>query len=158
MHGFAPSNLLEIWEAGEDQHPVDRALTLLQAGQPGRTRADLAELTVTERDALLLRLRAAPPLRGGRARSGVRLGRGRRARPHAAPAAELPRPGTGMTDFLSRLAERTLGLAPVVQPLVRPLSAPVLEPPPGPVAAVEVPELAAAPLAPARKPNPLARS
>jgi len=63
-----------------------------------------------------------------------------------------------MTDFLSRLAERTLGLAPVVQPLVRPLSAPVFEPPPGPVAAVEVPELAAAPLAPARKPNPLARS
>ena len=58
MHGFAPSTLLEIWEAGEDQHPVDRALTLLQVGQPGRTRADLAELTVAERDALLLRLRA----------------------------------------------------------------------------------------------------
>jgi hypothetical protein len=58
MRGFAPSTLLELWEAGEDQHPVDRALTLLQAGDPGSTRAELAELTVAERDALLLRLRA----------------------------------------------------------------------------------------------------
>jgi|GraSoiStandDraft_46_1057282.scaffolds.fasta_scaffold131386_2 hypothetical protein len=58
MHGFAPSTLLEIWEAGEDQHPVDRALTLLQAGEPASTRAELAGLTVAERDRRLLRLRA----------------------------------------------------------------------------------------------------
>jgi hypothetical protein len=50
---------LHAWERGAGQHPLDRALTLLQAAEPGATRGELAALPVGERDARLLRLRAA---------------------------------------------------------------------------------------------------
>jgi hypothetical protein len=51
--------VLAAWEAGAGQHPLDRALTLLQAADPAATRDALASLSVAERDARLLRLRAA---------------------------------------------------------------------------------------------------
>ena len=49
--------LLEVWEVGEGQHPLDRALTLLSAACPDLTWDELAELSVGQRDALLLTLR-----------------------------------------------------------------------------------------------------
>jgi hypothetical protein len=50
-------DLLEVWEAGEGQHPVDRALTLLAAAYPESTRDELAALSIGQRDARLLTLR-----------------------------------------------------------------------------------------------------
>ncbi len=57
MHPLSARELLEVWEVGETQHPVDRALTLLAAAHPDRSRGDLAELSLGERDARLLALR-----------------------------------------------------------------------------------------------------
>lgn len=48
------ARLLAAWEDGLDQHPLDRALTLLLADRPQATRAELAQLAVGERDARLL--------------------------------------------------------------------------------------------------------
>jgi hypothetical protein len=56
--------VLDVWEAGRGQHPLDRALTVLAAAHPGTPRAALAALSVAERDARLLELRSA--LRGPR--------------------------------------------------------------------------------------------
>jgi hypothetical protein len=50
-------DVLWIWEHGEGQHPVDRALTILAAGCPELSRDELAALPVGERDTLLLALR-----------------------------------------------------------------------------------------------------
>lgn len=49
--------LLEVWEVGEGQHPLDRALTLLSAACPELTWDELAELSVGQRDTLLFTLR-----------------------------------------------------------------------------------------------------
>ncbi|MFQ5603177.1 MAG: phage baseplate protein [bacterium] len=49
--------LLQIWEAGQSQHPVDRALTVLQAAYPESTRAALAKWSKGQRDARLLQIR-----------------------------------------------------------------------------------------------------
>lgn len=54
MHAYADAQLLEIWEQGLVQHPVDRALSLLLAAGAGDSRASLAALTIGQRDALLL--------------------------------------------------------------------------------------------------------
>lgn len=51
------SDILAAWEAAESQHPIDRALTLLQYAAPGTTRAALAVLSIGERDRRLLALR-----------------------------------------------------------------------------------------------------
>lgn len=59
MRPLSAGATLCAWEAGAGQHPLDRALTLLQAAEPGATRGELAALPVGERDARLLRLRAA---------------------------------------------------------------------------------------------------
>jgi hypothetical protein len=58
MRPLSAEGILRVWETGRDQHPVDRALTLLLAAQPGESRAALAALSVAERDARLLALRA----------------------------------------------------------------------------------------------------
>jgi uncharacterized protein (UPF0212 family) len=55
---LSAAELLGAWEAGEDQHPLDRALTLLGAADPAASRGELARLPLGERDARLLRLRA----------------------------------------------------------------------------------------------------
>jgi hypothetical protein len=57
--GLSAAEVLRAWEAGLDQHPLDRALTLLAAAEPRAGRAELASLSVAERDRRLLRLRAA---------------------------------------------------------------------------------------------------
>jgi len=58
MERLAPGMLLTVWEAGRQQHELDRALTLLAAASPGITRAELASLSIGERDARLLQLRS----------------------------------------------------------------------------------------------------
>jgi hypothetical protein len=54
---LSTQDLLEVWEAGEDRHPLDRALILLSAARPELTWNELAELSVGQRDARLLALR-----------------------------------------------------------------------------------------------------
>ena len=54
---FSPEKILDLWEAGRQQHELDRALTLLSAASPELSRDQLADLTIGERDARLLRLR-----------------------------------------------------------------------------------------------------
>ena len=57
----APSavELINAWERGVTQHPVDRALTLLSAACPELTFAELASMSIGGRDAQLLALREA---------------------------------------------------------------------------------------------------
>lgn len=57
MRPLSADLILRIWEMGQRLHPVDRALTLLTFSCPGQTVADLASLTVGQRDAALLILR-----------------------------------------------------------------------------------------------------
>lgn len=59
MKRLSAGEVLDTWEAGREQHPVDRALTLLAAALPDTPRAALAALSVAERDARLLELRHA---------------------------------------------------------------------------------------------------
>ena len=49
--------LLTIWECGQNQHPVDQALTILQFAFPDMARDEYAELSIGHRDYLLLDLR-----------------------------------------------------------------------------------------------------
>ena len=56
---LSPQTILDVWEAGRQQHELDRALTLLAAAHPELSREQLADLTIGERDAQLLRLRIA---------------------------------------------------------------------------------------------------
>lgn len=57
MRPLSANDLLRVWEVGEDQHPLDRALTLLAFAWPERTWDELAELSIGQRDARLLTLR-----------------------------------------------------------------------------------------------------
>jgi predicted RNA-binding Zn-ribbon protein involved in translation (DUF1610 family) len=57
MQPLSAGKILDVWEAGRQQHELDRALTLLAAALPGRSREELADLTLGERDARLLQLR-----------------------------------------------------------------------------------------------------
>jgi len=50
-------DLLKVWETGQDRHPLDRALILLDAAYPEPTWDELAALSVGERDARLFALR-----------------------------------------------------------------------------------------------------
>ncbi|MCP4692602.1 MAG: phage baseplate protein, partial [Desulfobacterales bacterium] len=59
MRSLSARDLLYVWEAGEDRRPLDRALMLLAALLPGRTREQLARLSIGRRDALLLNFRKA---------------------------------------------------------------------------------------------------
>src|SRR5208337_2988686 len=52
MRSLSASDLLDVWERGLGQHPVDRALTLLAACD-GEGRQDLAALSIGQRDARL---------------------------------------------------------------------------------------------------------
>jgi hypothetical protein len=54
---LSATDMLTIWEVAREQHPLDRALTVLAAALPSRTRSDLAVLGIGERDRLLLDLR-----------------------------------------------------------------------------------------------------
>ncbi|MBN1204046.1 MAG: hypothetical protein JXB05_03870 [Myxococcaceae bacterium] len=57
MRPLSASDIIRLWDAGQSQHPLDRALGLLGAGWPELTRGELAAMDVGERDARLLRLR-----------------------------------------------------------------------------------------------------
>lgn len=54
MRTLSASELLDVWERGERQHPLDRALTLLEATCPDKERSNLMHLSIGQRDALLL--------------------------------------------------------------------------------------------------------
>ncbi len=53
MGVLAIRNILAIWEAAVELHPIDRALTILAAAFPHKTLSDLAALSIGRRDALL---------------------------------------------------------------------------------------------------------
>jgi len=57
MRPLSPEKILAVWEAGRQQHELDRALTLLTAASSGLSRDELADLAIGARDARLLRLR-----------------------------------------------------------------------------------------------------
>jgi hypothetical protein len=52
--GLSAEWLLRLWEVGAPQHPLDRALTILIAAEPDRSRGDLAHLPSGRRDQQLL--------------------------------------------------------------------------------------------------------
>jgi|SRR6185437_14197210 len=57
MRALSASELLEVWEHGLDQGPVERALALWGAASPETRREALAALSIGRRDAALLTLR-----------------------------------------------------------------------------------------------------
>ena len=57
MHSLTASRLLQVWEQGMNQQPVQQALLLLAAARPDLSLAALAELSIGQRDAHLLALR-----------------------------------------------------------------------------------------------------
>ena len=57
MHTLSATELLDTWERGERQHPLDRALTLLAVTCPEKKLPELTHLSIGQRDALLLVLR-----------------------------------------------------------------------------------------------------
>jgi len=58
LQRLSAEKILALWETGRPQHALDRALTILAAATPGARRAALADLSIGERDARLLQLRA----------------------------------------------------------------------------------------------------
>lgn len=59
VDGLSAAQILDVWEVGARQHPLERALTVLAAAHHDADRAALAGLTIGQRDGLLLDLRAA---------------------------------------------------------------------------------------------------
>jgi len=57
MQSLSAAQLVGVWERGFGQSSVDRGLTMLADAHPEMTRAELAALSVGERDARLLALR-----------------------------------------------------------------------------------------------------
>jgi hypothetical protein len=57
MYALSASALLEAWERGLGQQPIERALTLLAAASPDTPTDALARLSIGQRDAHLLSLR-----------------------------------------------------------------------------------------------------
>lgn len=57
MHPLSDHDILRVWETGQAQHPIDRALTLLMLGLRDRTFDAVVHLSIGQRDAYLLTLR-----------------------------------------------------------------------------------------------------
>ncbi|MDJ0734416.1 MAG: phage baseplate protein [Nostocaceae cyanobacterium] len=57
MRSLSAHHILRIWEIGQSQHPLDRALTVLAFGCPEMSPSQLASLSIGQRDAYLLTLR-----------------------------------------------------------------------------------------------------
>jgi hypothetical protein len=57
MRTLSASELLDVWEKGQSQHPLDRAITLLEKVCPEKSREELIRLNLGQRDALLFNLR-----------------------------------------------------------------------------------------------------
>lgn len=57
MRALAAHDILQLWETAQHQHPVDQALALLTAAEPGCSRDELAALPLGVRNQRLLALR-----------------------------------------------------------------------------------------------------
>lgn len=57
MKSLSAGDMLQVWEQGQGQRPLDRALTLLAAACPEQSREELASLSIGARDMLLLEIR-----------------------------------------------------------------------------------------------------
>jgi hypothetical protein len=57
MHAMSAQQIVQVWEQAHFQHDIDRALTILTVACPDQSRAELAALTVGQRDSQLLNLR-----------------------------------------------------------------------------------------------------
>lgn len=57
MHPLSAQDILHVWEAGQQQHPLDRALTMLLAARPDLRREEVAACSLGQRDRELLDLR-----------------------------------------------------------------------------------------------------
>lgn len=57
MRPLLAPEILRVWEEGERQLPLDRALTMLSAGCPEQTREELALMSIAARDAAIWQLR-----------------------------------------------------------------------------------------------------
>ena len=57
MRPLSGSQIIRIWEIGQHQHPLDRALTMLRFACPEKSAAEIASLCIGQRDAYLLTLR-----------------------------------------------------------------------------------------------------
>ncbi len=57
MRPMSAQDILNIWERGQNQHHLDKALTLLSPSFPDSTKDELATLTIGQRDACLLSAR-----------------------------------------------------------------------------------------------------
>ena len=54
MPALSDQEVIQVWETGLNQHPVDRALTVLAAAFPEATRDELAAMSVGRRDGRLM--------------------------------------------------------------------------------------------------------
>ena len=54
MRGLSAADVLRVWERGAGQHPIDRALTILAAGDPGAADTSSGDLPLGERNRRLL--------------------------------------------------------------------------------------------------------
>jgi hypothetical protein len=57
MRSLSAQQIVQVWELGQRQHFLDRAVTMLTMACPEHTASDLASLSIGQRDAYLLRLR-----------------------------------------------------------------------------------------------------
>lgn len=57
MRPLSANQIVRVWEIGQSQHPLDRALTLLAFACPEFSPPQLAALSIGQRDAYLLTLR-----------------------------------------------------------------------------------------------------
>jgi hypothetical protein len=57
MRALLAPDIVRMWEAGRDQRPIERALSLLSAADAGSSREELMALSVSRRDLGLLELR-----------------------------------------------------------------------------------------------------
>jgi T4 bacteriophage base plate protein len=57
MRPLSAQDILQLWETGQHQHPIDRALTMLLGAFPDKSLDELANLSVGQRDGCLLMLR-----------------------------------------------------------------------------------------------------
>jgi hypothetical protein len=67
MRPLSANEVLQVWEWGQDKHPLDRALALLQLAYPELTPEQLHSLSVGQRNGRLLSLREmilGPALKG----------------------------------------------------------------------------------------------
>lgn len=57
MRSLSAQSILRVWEIGQLQHPIDRALTLLSFAYPEKSVSELVSLSIGQRDGYLLTLR-----------------------------------------------------------------------------------------------------